>query len=274
MDRIDYLLLRINGAPFSIPLSLVLPVTESAPATAAPYAPTFVRGIVVVGDRILSLISMAQVLGLTEHTNGPLAIAAVGDDARALEVGAVVAMVAVEAAAIHVVDEQKRSHPLLGQYFAHNGEEWLVIDYVRFIRETAMEPEGRVDDAALIPVESIDAGTTGEDEDAAIVDHKAYLLVTVAGDTYALSTADVAELLMPAPSDSCPARHPMCEDSLSGATRHCWRCRRPSSSGARCAPRKPAASPSSSKPSGAALFSHRRSGAGYCARLRRHDVRA
>jgi chemotaxis signal transduction protein len=197
MNQVDYLLLRINGKPFSIPLSLVLSVTESAPATPVPYAPAFVRGIVVVGDRVLPLISMAQVLGLAEQTDGPLVIAAVGDDARALEVGAVVAMVAVEAAAIHVIDEQKRSHPLLGQYFARNGEEWLVIDYVRFIRETAMDPEGQDAAAALIPVEPTDAGATAESDDVAIEDHKAYLLVTVAGDTYALSTADVAEIFTP-----------------------------------------------------------------------------
>jgi chemotaxis signal transduction protein len=64
MDKIDYLLLRINGAPFSIPLSFVLSVTESAPATSMPYAPAFVRGIVVVGDRILLLISMGSGVGL------------------------------------------------------------------------------------------------------------------------------------------------------------------------------------------------------------------
>ena len=197
MDKIDYLLLRIGGAPFSIPLNLVLSVSESAPATPVPYAPAFVRGIVVVADRILPLISMAKVLGLTEPVNGPLVIAAIGDDARALEVGSVAAMVAVEAAAIQVIDEDKRSHPLLGQSFVHGGEEWLVIDYVGFVRETAMEPEGHVEDAALIPIESTDRAAAADTGDAAVEDHAAYLLVTVAGDTYALSTAEVAEILVP-----------------------------------------------------------------------------
>jgi chemotaxis signal transduction protein len=188
---------RIDGAPFSIPLNLVLSVSESAPATPVPYAPAFVCGIVVVSDRILPLISMARVLGLTEHAGGPLVIAAVGDDARALEVGSVVAMVAVEAAAIHVIVEDQRSHPLLGQCFAHGGEEWQVIDYVGFVRETAMDPEGYVEGAALIPIESTNVAAATEVEDAAVKDHAAYLLVTVAGDTYALSTADIAEILVP-----------------------------------------------------------------------------
>jgi chemotaxis signal transduction protein len=195
MDKVDYLLLRISGAPFSIPLSLVLSVSESAAATPVPYAPAFVRGIVVVGDRILPLISMARVLGLTEHVNSPLVIAAIGDDARALEIGSVVAMVADEPSAIHVIAEDKRSHPLLGQCVVHGGEDWLVIDYVRFVRETAMDPEGHVKDAALIPVEATDQ--TAVAENVAVADHAAYLLVTVAGDTYALSTADVVEILVP-----------------------------------------------------------------------------
>jgi chemotaxis signal transduction protein len=197
MDKIEYLLLRIGGAPFAIPLNLVLSVSESAPATPVPYAPAFVRGIVVVNDRILPLISMARVLGLAEHVDGPLVIAAIGDDARALEVGSVAAMVAVEASAIDVIAEDKRSHPLLGQCIRHGGEEWLIIDYVGFIRETAVDPEGHVDDAALIPIESADHVATAEAEDVASDDHTAYLLVTIAGDTYALLTADVAEILVP-----------------------------------------------------------------------------
>jgi len=197
LDKIDYLLVRVDGAPFSIPLNLVLSVSESAPATPVPYAPAFVRGIVVVSDRILPLISMARVLGLTEHAGGPLVIAAVGDDARALEVGSVVAMVAVEAAAIRVIFEDQRSHPLLGQCFAHGGEEWQVIDYVGFVRETAMDPEVHVEDPALIPIESTNLAAASEVEEAAVRDHAAYLLVTVAGDTYALSTADIVEILVP-----------------------------------------------------------------------------
>jgi chemotaxis signal transduction protein len=197
LDKIDHLLVRVDGAPFSIPLNLVLSVSESAPATPVPYAPAFVRGIVVVSDRILPLISMARVLGLTEHAGGPLVIAAVGDDARALEVGSVVAMVAVEAAAIRVIFEDQRSHPLLGQCFAHGGEEWQVIDYVGFVRETAMDPEVHVEDPALIPIESTNLAAASEVEEAAVRDHAAYLLVTVAGDTYALSTADIVEILVP-----------------------------------------------------------------------------
>jgi chemotaxis signal transduction protein len=197
LDKIDHLLVRVDGAPFSIPLNLVLSVSESAPATPVPYAPAFVRGIVVVSDRILPLISMARVLGLTEHAGGPLVIAAVGDDARALEVGSVVAMVAVEAAAIRVIFEDQRSHPLLGQCFAHGGEESQVIDYVGFVRETAMDPEVHVEDPALIPIESTNLAAASEVEEAAVRDHAAYLLVTVAGDTYALSTADIVEILVP-----------------------------------------------------------------------------
>ena len=74
-------------------------MSESAPATPVPYAPAFVRGIVVVAHRILPLISMAKVSGLTEPVNGPLVIAAIGDDARRSK-SVVAAMVAVEAAAI------------------------------------------------------------------------------------------------------------------------------------------------------------------------------
>jgi chemotaxis signal transduction protein len=248
LDKIDYLLVRVDGAPFSIPLNLVLSVSESAPATPVPYAPAFVRGIVVVSDRILPLISMARVLGLTEHAGGPLVIAAVGDDARALEVGSVVAMVAVEAAAIRVIFEDQRSHPLLGQCFAHGGEEWQVIDYVGFVRETAMDPEVHVEDPALIPIESTNLAAASEVEEAAVRDHAAYLLVTVAGDTYALSTADIVEILVPGAIRFMPGAPAYVRGLLERRAAQCWRCRRPCYSGARRAPRKTAASPLSSKP--------------------------
>lgn len=201
MAKIDYLLTEVSSQPIAVPLELVLSVSEAVAVTPLPHAPTFLAGLVFVNDSVLPLIDLALALGEdsavapTEPTaSGTLVIAGVSDDIRALRVDRVIAMVAVEPQDI-VVLEAADDAPLLTAAFEALGRRWRTLDYVRFAEFCAIVADGPAAGAALLPVESTASVATREIE-APVDLREPYLLVEIDGETYAVATDAVAEILV------------------------------------------------------------------------------
>ena len=212
MAKIDFLLTEVGPHAIAVPLELVLAVAEAVAVTPLPHAPAFLAGLVFVHDRVLPLIDLAVALGdgpaAAAGGDGTLVIAGVGDDIRALRVDRALAMVAVEpesVAAVEVVDgpDGEPAEALFGAGFEALGRRWRALDYVRFAERCAIEADGPEAGAALLPVEGPDRAATGEVE--AVVDlREPYLLVEIGGETYAVATEAVAEILVAAGLRSMP----------------------------------------------------------------------
>lgn len=197
MAKIEYLLAEVPSHAVAVPLELVLAVAEAVPVTPLPHAPAFLAGLVFVQDRVLPMIDLAVVLDRSagaEAATGTLVIAGVGDDIRALRVDRVLAMVAVESADVAAPDGDP-ADALLGATFEALGRSWGVLDYVRFAESCAISAEGPEEGGALLPLDDTRHAAANASE--AVVDlREPYLLVEIGGETYALATEAVAEILV------------------------------------------------------------------------------
>jgi chemotaxis signal transduction protein len=197
MERLDFLCTMAGARRVAIPLNLVLSVEESRPLTPLPFSPDLVEGLVMALGRVVPQMSLAAVLGEERRDGGVLVVVAASDDIRALRVDQVTGMVQIEIEATSPTDESERiAQPLLTARFEALGAEWHVLDYARLTSEQQMHPAERANGEALIA----NAGDELEDrrppEDE--VDERLPLLVVeIAGESYAMPTSDIVELLIP-----------------------------------------------------------------------------
>jgi chemotaxis signal transduction protein len=190
----------------AIPLNLVLSVEEAGPLTPLPFSPGLVEGLVMALGRVLPQMALAEVLGETARAGGVLVVAAASDDMRALRVDQVAGMVQIDVEAVQPCAEAERAaRPLVTARFAALGDDWDVLDYVRLTADQPMQPAETAEGAALVaaagaeapPVE--DSSVDGGDERLAL------LMIEISGESYALPTAEIVELLVPGVIRSMPA---------------------------------------------------------------------
>jgi chemotaxis signal transduction protein len=197
MERIDFLCIVAGARRVAIPLNLVLSVEEVRPLTQLPFSPDLVEGLVMALGRVVPQMSLATVLGEQPREGGVLVVVAASDDVRALRVDQVTGMVQIEVEATRPVDEAERTvQPLLTARFEALGAEWYVLDYSRLTFEQQMHPAEVTNGEALIA-----SGGEGSEEAQAPandVDERLPLLVVeIAGESYAVPTSDIVELLIP-----------------------------------------------------------------------------
>lgn len=208
MEHIEYLLATLSGTRLALPLDLVLSVNEPAPVTPLPFCPRHVQGLVFVQDRVMPLMDLAGLLGLPARSPASatsLVILANGDDVRALEVDHVVAMVAVDAAAVQTPAEPEKATAFLAQRLSARGQDWLVLDYVRLATDTRMDAEGLIEDGALVPADPVGLADLEERTEETAVDRIAHLLIDIGADRYALPTTIISEVLEPVDLRPMPA---------------------------------------------------------------------
>ena len=205
MERLDFLCIVAGAHRVAIPLSLVLSVEEVRPLTQLPFSPELVEGLVMALSRVVPQMSLAAVLGGKPRAGGVLVVVAASDDVRALRVDQVTGMVQIEVEATKPTDETERAaQPLLTARFEALGAEWHVLDYSRLTFEQQMHPAEGASGEALI-------ASCGDDADEGRppvndVDERLPLLVVeIAGESYAVPTSDIVELLIPGVVRSMPA---------------------------------------------------------------------
>jgi chemotaxis signal transduction protein len=188
----------------AIPLNLVLSVEESRPLTPLPFSPDQVEGLVMALGRVVPQMSLAAVLGEEPREGGVLVVVATSDDVRALRVDRVAGMVQIDVQAVTTTDETERAaEPLLTARFEALGEEWHVLDYSRLTQEQIQSADG-ADGAAFTGVigeKADDQGSPADDID----EYLPLLVVEIAGESYAVPTSDIVELLIPGTVRSMPA---------------------------------------------------------------------
>jgi chemotaxis signal transduction protein len=204
MERLDFLCILAGLRRVAIPLNLVLSVEEARPLTPLPFSPDLVEGLVMALGRVLPQMSLAAVLGEEPLEGGVLVVVAASDDVRALRVDQVAGMVQVDIQAVTTTDAPERAvQPLLTARFEALGEEWHALDYAALTFDQRMQPAEAADGAALV-------ATAGDADDAPspvndVDEHLPLLLVEIAGESYALPTSDIVELVIPGVVRSMPA---------------------------------------------------------------------
>jgi chemotaxis signal transduction protein len=205
MERLDFLCILAGARRVAIPLNLVLSVEEARPLTPLPFSPDLVEGLVMANGRVMPQMSLAAVLGEERREGGVLVVVAASDDVRALRVDQVTGMVQIEIEATKPIDEAERTaQPLLTARFEALGAAWSVLDYSRLTLKEQMCPAEGTNGEALIA----NAGEEAEDAQATAneVDERLPLLVVeIAGESYAVPTSDIVELLIPGVVRSMPA---------------------------------------------------------------------
>jgi chemotaxis signal transduction protein len=113
-------------------------------------------------------------------------------------------MVQIEIEATSPTDESERiAQPLLTARFEALGTEWHVLDYARLTSEQQMHPAERANGEALIASAGDELEDRQPPEDQ--VDERLPLLVVeIAGESYAMPTSDIVELLIPGVVRSMP----------------------------------------------------------------------
>jgi chemotaxis signal transduction protein len=205
MERLDFLCVMAGSRRVAIPLNLVLSVEEARPLTPLPFSPDLVEGLVMALGRVVPQMSMAAVLGEQRRDGGVLVVVAASDDIRALRVDQVAGMVQIDVEAAKAIDETERTaQPLLTARFEALGAEWHVLDYSGFTFDQQMQPAEGTNGAALVATagEDIDDGPPLVDD---IDERLPLLVVEIAGESYAVPTSDIVELLIPGVTRSMPA---------------------------------------------------------------------
>lgn len=205
MERLDFLCILAGALRVAIPLNLVLSVEEARPLTPLPFNPDLVEGLVMALDRVVPQMGLAAVLGEEQREGGVLVVVASSDDIRALRVDQVAGMVQVETHAVTSSDDARRSvQPLLTARFEALGEEWHVLDYGGLTFNQQMQPAEAADGAALVATAAAEGGDASSPV-ADVDEHMPLLVVEIAGESYALPTSDIVELLIPGVLRSMPA---------------------------------------------------------------------
>jgi chemotaxis signal transduction protein len=205
MERLDFLCVIAGSRRVAIPLNLVLSVEEARPLTPLPFSPVLVEGLVMALGRVVPQMSMAAVLGEEQREGGVLVVVAASDDIRALRVDQVAGMVQIDIEAAKPIDEAERAaQPLLATRFEALGAEWHVLDYSGLTFDQQMQPAEGTSGAALVAIvgEHVDDAPPLVDE---IDEHLPLLVVEIAGESYAVPTSDIVELLIPGVVRSMPA---------------------------------------------------------------------
>ena len=202
MERLDFLCILAGARRVAIPLNLVLSVEEARPLTPLPFSPDLVEGLVMALGRVVPQMSLAAVLGEATREGGVLVVVAASDDVRALRVDQVAGMVQVDTQAVTTTDTPERTvQPLLTARFEALGEEWYVLDYAALTFDQRMQPAEATDGAALVAsADADDAPSPVNDVD----EHLPLLVVEIAGESYALPTSDIIELVIPGVMRSMP----------------------------------------------------------------------
>ena len=205
MERLDLLCILAGSCRVAIPLNLVLSVEEARPLTPLPFSPDLVEGLVMALGRVVPQMSLAAVLREQPREGGVLVVVAASDDVRALRVDQVAGMVQVDIQAVKTTDEAERTaQPLLTARFEALGEAWDVLDYTALTLDQRMQPAEAIDGAALVAT----AGAPADDAPSPaneVDEHLPLLVVEIAGESYAVPTSDIVELVIPGVVRSMPA---------------------------------------------------------------------
>jgi len=208
MERLDFLCMTAGAHRVAIPLNLVLSVEQARPLTPLPFSPDLVEGLVMALERVVPQMALAAILGETPGDGGILVVVAASDDIRALRVDQVAGMVQIETEATRPIDQAGRTlQPLLTTQFEALGADWHVLDYPRLASEQQMQPVEGFDGEAVVAI----AGEPVVDAEPAVaeIDERLPLLVVeIAGESYAVPTSDIVELLIPGLVRSMPAAPP------------------------------------------------------------------
>jgi chemotaxis signal transduction protein len=205
MERLDLLCILAGSCRVAIPLNLVLSVEEARPLTPLPFSPDLVEGLVMALGRVVPQMSLAAVLREQPREGGVLVVVAASDDIRALRVDQVAGMVQVDIQAVTTIDgDERAAQPLLTARFEALGEAWDVLDYTALTLDQRMQPAEAIDGAALVAT----AGAPADDAPSPaneVDEHLPLLVVEIAGESYAVPTSDIVELVIPGVVRSMPA---------------------------------------------------------------------
>jgi chemotaxis signal transduction protein len=208
VERLDFLCVVAGAAQIAIPLNLVLSVEEAGPLTPLPFSPGLVEGLVMALGRVLPQMPLAAALGEECRDGGVLVVVAASDDVRALRVDQVAGMVQIDVQAIEPARATEHAaRPLLTARIPALGTEWEVLDYVRLTAEEPIAPAETASGAALVAAtveapDSAPAAAEGGDQ------HLPLLVVEIAGESYAVPTSAIVEIVVLGVIRSMPGSPP------------------------------------------------------------------
>jgi len=205
MERLDFLCIMAGARRVAIPLNLVLSVEEARPLTPLPFSPDLVEGLVMALGRVVPQMSLAAVLGEERREGGVLVVVAESDDVRALRVDQVAGMVQIDIEATTASDGPERTaQRLLTARFEALGAEWHVLDYSALTLERRMQPVEDINGEAVVATARDELDDTPSPADE-VDERLPLLIVEIAGESYAVPTSDIVELLVPGVLRSMPA---------------------------------------------------------------------
>lgn len=200
MAQLNLLCCKTGGLTIAIPLDRVIGVVESGPLTPLPYSSDAFEGLVDAIGQVMPRVNLAQMLGAPNQEGSILVVVMDKGGSLALRIQQVTTMVNVESEQIlaQAAEARERSDFFMAQFEQH-GEVHYLLDIDRLAASDQLRvlpPDGEVMLAEALP--------PAEMEEAVPESHIPFLLVEVAGETYAFESAEVEELNVPGPVRPMP----------------------------------------------------------------------
>jgi chemotaxis signal transduction protein len=179
---------------FAFPADVVRQAVSPGQVTSLPFVPTFVEGLVSVGDRVLPQIDLTAVLFPEQSGIRDLSEVLVLEARRAplcVRVGVILGRMQVDARDCRDITDDtaaSQSADLCQTEFSYQGHSVLVLDVEQvaaLVAPTAL-PQGR---------EGMLGGQRPLDAEAAVDDTSLYLLSRVGSERYVLPLTDVLEVI-------------------------------------------------------------------------------
>jgi purine-binding chemotaxis protein CheW len=195
MAQLHLLCCKSGDLNLAIPLDRVIGVVETGPLTPLPYSADAFEGLVDAIGQVMPRINLAQLLGCDQHEGKILVVVIDKGGSLALRVQQVTSMVNVESDQILAHGAEARAvNELFLSQFPHSDQTHYLLDIDRLAASEQLRvltPDGEVM-LAEAPAPSLP-------EELPTDSHIPYLLVEIAGDTYAFESAEVEELAVPGP---------------------------------------------------------------------------
>jgi purine-binding chemotaxis protein CheW len=200
MAQLNLLCCKTGGLTVAVPLDRVIGVVETGPLTPLPFSTDAFEGLVDAIGQVMPRINLAKLLGLEQQDGGILVVVMDKGGSLALRVRQVTTMVNIDSDQIlsHAT-EARAVHELFMTRFEQLGEMHYLLDVDRL----AMSDQLRVlpPDGEVLLAESLPPALP---EEIIPESHIPFLLVDVAGQTFAFESSDVEELHVPGPIRSMP----------------------------------------------------------------------
>jgi chemotaxis signal transduction protein len=189
---IRYLSVGLRDRRFAIPLDQVIGVVESADVTPIPFSPPPFEGLVQAMGQVVPQISLASLLGLPSVDGGTLVVASDLAGSVALRVEQVYAMLQIDRDKLVLAGPEARAkEPMILGHFTDGTTTCAVLSIDELTSGELAETAGEPGAVLLAPDDTIGASNN----DAADRQAEPYLMISLAGQIYAIKINQVLELI-------------------------------------------------------------------------------